>query len=110
MSWPNPLDVATLLGLPTTGDGWDSQIILAMTVVTDVARAYTRGEGFSADYDCSNDIASVIVLATGRLLRNPSQLPVREQYGAIVVDYRGGFSGWSLAELAVLNRYRVRAH
>jgi len=46
-----------------------------------------------------------IVTATARLLANPEQLA--HDVGA--VSFRGGFTGWSLAETFVLNRYRRRA-
>lgn len=99
----NVLDLLSTSPAPT-----EAQVSQALSVVTSIAHAYTRGEGF-ADDGPNDEVASVIVLATARLLRNPSQLPVREQYGAIIVDYRGGFTGWSLAERETLNRYRVQA-
>lgn len=99
----NVLDLLSTSPAPT-----DAQVTQALSVVTNIAHAYTRGVGFD-DGGPNDEIASVIVLATARLLRNPSQLAVREQYGAIVVDYRGGFTGWSLTERETLNRYRVQA-
>ncbi|MCK8644396.1 hypothetical protein [Mycobacterium colombiense] len=99
----NVLDLLSVSPAPT-----DAQVTQALAAVTNVAHAYTRGQGFSDDGP-NEEIASVVVLATARLLRNPSQLPVREQYGAIVVDYRGGFTGWTLTERETLNRYRAQA-
>lgn len=99
----NVLDLLSVSPAPT-----ETQVTQALSVVTAVAQAYTRGAGFDAGQP-NDEISSVIVLATARLLRNPSQLPVREQYGAVIVDYRGGFTGWSLAERETLNRYRVQA-
>lgn len=98
-------NVTDLLG--TAPDS--AQVTQALAVVTAVAKAHTRGMGFDSDGAPNDEIASVIVLATARLLRNPSQLAVREEMGALAVDYRGGFTGWSIAELAALNRYRVTA-
>lgn len=99
----NVLDLLSTTPAPT-----DVQVSQALSVVTNLAHAYTRGVGFDGG-EPNDEIAGVIVLATARLLRNPGQLPVREQYGSIVVDYRGGFQGFSIAELATLNRYRVQA-
>jgi hypothetical protein len=99
----NVLDLLTTDPAPT-----DAQMRQALSVVTNLAHAYTRGVGFDDD-DPNDEIGSVIALAAARLLRNPSQLEVREQYGAILVDFRGGFSGWSLTERETLNRYRVNA-
>lgn len=102
-------DLESLLGMPHS-DAVPPQLAQALTVVTNIARAYTRGTGF--DYEgnpAHDDIASVIVLAAARLMANPSQLPIREQMGSIVVDKRGGWVGWSVGELAVLDRYRCTA-
>lgn len=73
-------------------------------IVTALARSYTRGRGF-VGADPAEDIAAVIVTASARLMANPEQLA--SDVGN--VSMRGGWSGWNLAELIVLNRYRVRA-
>lgn len=73
-------------------------------IVTALARGYTRGEGFT-DGDPNDEIAAVIVTATARLVANPQQLTT--DIGGTSV--RGGFIGFNLAELFVLNRYRKRA-
>ena len=51
----------------------------------------------------------MIVTAAVRLVSNPSQLPVDQTAGPYMQSLRGCFTGWTLAELAVLNRYRKRA-
>ncbi|OBJ07805.1 hypothetical protein A5624_21325 [Mycobacterium sp. 1482292.6] len=99
----NVLDLLSTSPAPT-----EAQVSQALSAVTNIAKAYVRSVGFDDD-EPNDEIASVIVLATARLLRNPGQLPIREQYGAIVVDYRGGFVGWSLTERETLNRFRVQA-
>lgn len=104
MAAPTVTDVVTLLGTSPP----DAQVAQALSVITNIAHAYTRGVGFT-EGEPNDEIASVIVTATARLLRNPSGLPVREQMGQIVVDYRGGWMGWSIGERETLNRYRVSA-
>ncbi|OMC09227.1 hypothetical protein [Mycolicibacterium fortuitum] len=97
-------DVAAFLG---QGDGDAPAVALAgqhVQIVTAMARAYTRGRGFNGA-EPNAEIAAVITTATARLVANPEQIPTT--VGS--VDIRGGFTGWTLAELFVLNRYRVRA-
>lgn len=98
-------DVADFLG---QGDD-DTVVALAgeaLPVVTAMARAYTRDQGFDDDGDPKDDVAAVLTTATARLMSNPEQVSSMQ-----VADYsiRGGFTGWTLAELFVLNRYRKRA-
>ncbi|GFG94277.1 hypothetical protein [Mycobacterium timonense] len=99
-------ELCTFLDTQLTGDVGHVQSVMA--VIASMVSAYTRGAGFD-DGNPNDELASVILLATARLLKNISQLPMREQYGAIVVDYRAGFQGFTLAERSVLNRYRVQA-
>lgn len=73
-------------------------------VVTSFARAYTRGEGFTDDGP-NDEIAAVIITASARLVANPEQLST--DIGT--VSTRNGFSGFTLTEQIVLNRYRKRA-
>jgi hypothetical protein len=100
-------DVGALLG-----DGAPTEAVLASAVqaVTLQARAYTRGEGFDQgdSHDEPNDeIAAAILTAACRLARNPGQLSTSETMGPFSFDVRGGFQGFTLAELATLDRYRV---
>lgn len=100
----NVLDLLWNIQPPT-----EASVTEALAVVSNIAHSYTRGIGFDADDTPNDEIASVIVLAVARLLRNPSQLPVREEMGGMVVDWRGGFTGWTLGERETLDRYRVKA-
>ncbi len=98
-----PMQVAAFLGRPGDPD----TIALAgehLPIVTAMVSAYTRGQGF-LDGVPGDDLAAVVVTAVCRLLANPEQLG----YDVGGVGYRGGFVGWSLAELAVLNTHRRRA-
>ena len=48
-------------------------------------------------------------MVAARILANPEQISVREQVGPYQMYKAAGFSGFTLVELAVLNRYRKRA-
>lgn len=76
-----------------------------LPVVTAMARAYTRDGGFKDRVQPADDIMAVITAATCRLVANPEQL----RYQAGSVSVQDSFRGWTLAETAVLNRYRRRA-
>ena len=95
-------DVADFLG-----QGDDTELVAlagqSVTIITAMARAYTRGNGFSGVGAPEDDLAAVITTATARLVANPEQL--RVTVGGVQMD---GFQGWTLAELFVLNRYRRR--
>lgn len=80
-----------------------------LQIITAMAKSYTRGEGFNAAGHPNEDVHAVILTASARLLRDPSQSISAESMGPFSISYRQGFDGWSVAELAVLNRYRARA-
>ncbi|OBB01714.1 hypothetical protein A5668_23280 [Mycolicibacterium fortuitum] len=96
-------DVADFLG-----QGTDTTLVAlagqAVPIITAMVRAYTRDRGFTGT-EPADDIAAVITTATARLVANPEQIPT--DIGSVSI--RGGFTGWTLAELFVLNRYRKRA-
>lgn len=90
------------------GQGGDTTLVALAgqhaTIITALARSYTRDQGFAGS-EPADDIAAVITTATARLVANPEQIPT--DIGSVSI--RGGFTGWTLAELFVLNRYRKRA-
>lgn len=98
-------DVADFLGQGTN----TPLVALAgehVTIITAMARAYTRGRGWDeVTGDPSPDLAAVITTATARLVANPQQL--RHSVGDVA--FNDSFRGWSLAETYVLNAHRVRA-
>ncbi|WP_347957093.1 hypothetical protein [Gordonia aichiensis] len=101
------VDVAAFLGKATD----PTAVSLAeqhIPIVEAMARAYTRGRGFDDDgpYD---DVGAVITTASARLMTNPGQLAGDRSAGPYSESVRGGFTGWTLAELFVLNRYRRKA-
>lgn len=75
-----------------------------VAVITQFAKAYTRGNGFTDD-EPNDELAAVVTAASARMAANPEQVP----HAVGGVSFAGGFQGWNLAEIAVLNRYRVRA-
>ena len=57
----------------------------------------------------TTEIAAVITTAAARLVANAAQTSRSDTAGPFAHDVRTFFTGWTLAELFVLNRYRVRA-
>ena len=104
MPAPTEDDVAALLNTTPNAD----QVDAALHVVSALAKSYTRGAGWDDAGEPADDLAAVILTATIRLLTNPTQIQ-SESMGPFAVQYGNNFQGWSTAELATLNRYRVRA-
>lgn len=102
MAAVDPADVTALLDAST------APVEQVIPLLTTLAHAYTRGNGFDGD-EPNAEIAAAITTASARLAANASQLSHSISVGALSQDLRGGFVGWSVAELGVLNRYRVRA-
>lgn len=80
-------------------------------VIEQFVNAYVRGNGVTIDPETlalsfTADLQSVILTATARLVVNPAQLE-RETYDGYSAT--GSFRGFTLPELAVLNRYRRRS-
>lgn len=100
--------VTGLLVAQFLGQGDDAALVTlaekSADVVTKMAKAYTRDGGFTAGVP-NAEIAAVITTAAARLVANPEQLS--STVGTVSI--RGGFSGWTLTERLVLNRYRIKA-
>lgn len=92
------------------GKGGDLTVITLagahLPLVTELARAHTRGKGFS-DYEAESPLCSVIVSATARLTNNP-ELLVSETIGDYSARYTT-FQGWSIIERSVLDGYRRKS-
>ncbi|MGV9792398.1 hypothetical protein [Gordonia sp. NPDC003422] len=101
----NVPDVVALLGR----DG-DTQLATiaeqAITIATAQVRGYTRGRGFSGDQP-DPELDTVILTSAARLAANPENLR-SEKIGEYEVQ-RQVIDGWTLPELAILNRHRRRA-
>lgn len=104
---PDADDVLAFLGRPddTTLTG---VVENAIPIITVMVKAYTRGNGFT-EGEPDADLESVIISASARMASNPTGLAHDETAGPFSRSIRGAFNGWTLGEMAVLNRYRVRA-
>lgn len=104
---PEGEEIATLMG--RAGDTEAVSLANAyIDVVWSMAAEYTRGRGFSDDgKEAAPSICSAVKLAVIRLTVNPTQT---KRYA--IGEYQETptvFEGFNLAELAVLNTYRIRA-
>lgn len=98
-----PEDVMALL------DGAVTWVVAnaAVEAINLMARAYVRDEGYDDNGVPCDEIAAVIRTAACRLASNPAQLFTSETMGPFGYEVRNAFAGFNLAELAVLDRYRV---
>lgn len=99
---PTPADLEVFLGHDVNVEQAEAHL----GIVTALAKAYTRGNGFTGD-DPVPELDAVIVTATARLLSNPEGTTFES-----LEDYQirpGSFQGWNLVEAITLNRYRRRA-
>lgn len=83
------------------GDNDPGLVAESVEILTAMARVHTRGNGFGVEGP-EPDVAAVIVTAAARLAANPDQV----DSGVGEVWVRGGFKGFTLAELVVLNARR----
>lgn len=77
-------------------------------IIATMVKAYTRGHGFNGN-EPNTELTAVIATASARLAANATQTNQNLTAGPFGRDLRSFFAGWTLAELSVLNRYRVRA-
>jgi hypothetical protein len=103
---PTATDLQAFLGANATVDPTQGAALIAY--VSQLVSAYTRGVGFTAGVP-NADLWQVIVGASARLWSHPRQIPLDATEGQESVSFRAGFNGWTTAELALLDRYRVRA-
>lgn len=92
----------------TQGPNVDAQAATALTTAQALVGAYCRGREKRGDV-YRPGVEEVIMMVAARILANPEQISVREQVGPYQMYKAAGFSGFTLVELAVLNRYRKRA-
>ncbi len=104
-------DVVTFMG--RTGDpGLEALAVIHVPVMAELVNAYVRGRGPTrnglglGEFSFPADLRAVVITASARLLNNPAQLDSESADGYAA---RGAFSSFSLAEQAILHRYRRRA-
>jgi hypothetical protein len=77
-------------------------------IITNMVRAYTRGEGFVGGAP-NSELSAVVLCAAARLYANTRQTRWAETKGPMSASFMSYFEGWSLSELMTMNRYRVTA-
>lgn len=92
----------------TQGPNVDAQAAQALTTAKALVSAYCRGREKRGER-YRPGVEEVITMVAARILANPEQISVREQVGPYQMYKAAGFNGFTLVELAVLNRYRKRA-
>jgi len=98
-------DLVKWLGQDTTDTALMAQATQAVTMASAMIDAYCRGAHLKASGATRPGVDAVVLMASARMLANPEQL----KYGTGVVNFGEGFNSWTLAERAVLDRYRRRA-
>lgn len=91
-----------------TGPNVEFQAQQALSMAEGLVDAYTRGRHKRGE-KYRPGVQDVIVTVAARILANPEQIQQREQIGPYTYFKGAGFQGFTLVELAVLNRYRKRA-
>ena len=86
-----------------------AQATAVLEIVAAFASSYTRGQGFTDGVPKSDGPAAILICAA-RLVTHPRQVGLTEVKGPESYQLYHAPVAWSLAELAVLNRYRERAH
>lgn len=92
-----------------TGPDVVAQAGVALTSAGAYVDAYCRGRQKRRDGSLKPGVDAVVTTVAARILANPEQISVREEVGPYVFFKGPGFNGFTLVELAVLNRYRKRA-
>lgn len=81
----------------------------ALTTAEALIAGYCRGCHVDRAGEYRDGIKAVVITVGARIAANPAQVTVRDTAGEFSRSRGAGFSGFTLAELAVLNRYRKRA-
>lgn len=106
MAAPTATDVQKFLGPNQVVDSDQATAILS--VVSSMCSAYTRGCGFT-DGIPNAEVAAVILSATARLVTHAGQIQQYLVQGPETASFGAAPFAWSVGELLVLNRYRLRA-
>lgn len=108
--WTQTPDAATLQGFMPDEALTVDQATVALESAAALIEGYTRGNHVHPlTGDHRPGVNTVILTVAARIAANPGQIVARDQAGSFSRHRGQGFSGFTLAELAVLNRYRKRA-
>lgn len=107
--------VAAFAGADPTDPEYAGKVGSALPVVAAMINAYTRTTGLEPAASGASwfagpeqaDLEAVLTSSTARLAGNPTLS--RQQAIGPFSETPGQFQGWTLAELAILHRYRKRA-
>ncbi|MGP5644321.1 hypothetical protein ACTXO6_13425 [Corynebacterium variabile] len=80
----------------------------SLAAASGLVDAYCRGNHVNRLGKLRPGVGEVILTVAARLAANPGQVQVREQVGPVSMLVGEGFSGFTLTEQFVLNRYRKR--
>lgn len=87
----------------------DELAALAVESASALVDAYTRGRHLDRHGNPRPGITTVVLTVAARIGANPGQVSRQDQAGNFSSRRGAGFAGFTLAEQAVLNRYRKRA-
>ena len=94
---------------PSTGEENDrKQAETSLNTAEAMVAAYCRGK-HKRKGEYREGVFEVILTVAARILANPGQISRRDAVGVVSIQRGVGFQGFTLVELAVLNRYRKRA-
>lgn len=82
---------------------------IAIESATALIESYCRGNHVDKAGNPRAGIETVVLTVAARLAANPGQVSKRDSAGQFTRQRGAGFNGFTLAEQAVLNRYRKRA-
>lgn len=101
-----PEELVSFTGIK--GENVVSQAETSLAMADALVDAYTRGRHRRRG-EYRTGVEAVVIAVAARILANPEQVQQREQIGPYSYFKGEGFKGFTLVELAVLNRYRKRA-
>lgn len=103
------LDVGKLKAFMPNEPLTDDTAALALESARALIEGYTRGRHLDPFGNPRPGIDSVVLTVAARIAANPGQIVSRDTAGPFTRSRGEGFNGFTLAELAILNRYRKRA-
>ncbi len=104
---PIPQDVLAFVGRPVDDPAGTALAQEHLPVVTAMVKAYTHGRGWDENDEPADELAYVIISSTARSVSNPEHVEL--DVTGPFTRRAARFTGWTLAELAILHRYRRRA-